>query len=61
MDMRTTRVYSITMPPDLARQAEALAKKENRTIIRNIDIACAVDCHTVRGSQLRARRLTIVA
>jgi Arc/MetJ-type ribon-helix-helix transcriptional regulator len=32
MDMRTTRVYSITMPPDLARQAEALARKENRTM-----------------------------
>jgi Arc/MetJ-type ribon-helix-helix transcriptional regulator len=30
--MRTTRVYSITMPPDLARQAERLAKKENRTM-----------------------------
>jgi Arc/MetJ-type ribon-helix-helix transcriptional regulator len=32
MDMRTTKVYSISMPPDLARQAEALAKKENRTM-----------------------------
>src|SRR5262249_38662155 len=32
MDMSTTKVYSITMPPDLARQAEALAKKENRTM-----------------------------
>lgn len=30
--MRSTKVYSITMPPDLARQAEALAKKENRTM-----------------------------
>lgn len=30
--MRTTKVYSITMPPDLAEQAEALAKKENRTM-----------------------------
>jgi predicted DNA-binding protein len=30
--MRTSKVYSITMPPDLARQAEALAKKENRTM-----------------------------
>jgi hypothetical protein len=30
--MRTTKVYSITMPPDLARQAEALARKENRTM-----------------------------
>jgi predicted transcriptional regulator len=30
--MRTTKVYSITMPPDLARQADALAKKENRTM-----------------------------
>jgi hypothetical protein len=30
--MRTTKVYPITMPPDLAKQAEALAKKENRTM-----------------------------
>jgi hypothetical protein len=30
--MGTTKVYSITMPPDLARQAEALARKENRTM-----------------------------
>ncbi|MCX6625617.1 MAG: ribbon-helix-helix domain-containing protein [Acidobacteria bacterium] len=30
--MRTTRVYSITMPPDMAKQAERLAKKENRTM-----------------------------
>ena len=30
--MRTTKVYSITMPPELARQAERLAKKESRTM-----------------------------
>lgn len=30
--MRTTKVYSITMPPDMAKQAERLAKKENRTM-----------------------------
>lgn len=30
--MRNTKVYSITMPPDMARQAEALAKKEHRTM-----------------------------
>jgi len=30
--MRTTKVYSITMPPDLARKAERLAKKESRTM-----------------------------
>lgn len=30
--MRTTRVYSITMPPEMAKQAERLAKKENRTM-----------------------------
>jgi Arc/MetJ-type ribon-helix-helix transcriptional regulator len=30
--MRTTKVYSITMPPEMARQAERLAKKENRTM-----------------------------
>ena len=32
MNMRSSKVYSITMPPDMARQAEALAKKENRTM-----------------------------
>ena len=32
MNMRTTKVYSITMPPEMARQAERLAKKENRTM-----------------------------
>lgn len=31
-NVRTTRVFSITMPPGLARQAERLAKKENRTM-----------------------------
>jgi Arc/MetJ-type ribon-helix-helix transcriptional regulator len=30
--MRTTKVYSITMPPEMAKQAERLAKKENRTM-----------------------------
>src|SRR5438552_137344 len=30
--MRNTRIYSITMPPDLAKQAERLAKRENRTM-----------------------------
>jgi hypothetical protein len=30
--MRTTKVYSITMPPEMARQAERMAKKENRTM-----------------------------
>jgi hypothetical protein len=30
--MRTTKVYSITMPPEMARQAERLAKQENRTM-----------------------------
>jgi hypothetical protein len=30
--MRTTKVYSIAIPPDLARQAEALAKKEKLTM-----------------------------
>jgi Arc/MetJ-type ribon-helix-helix transcriptional regulator len=30
--MRATKVYSISMPPDLARQAERLAKKENWTM-----------------------------
>lgn len=32
MSTRTTKVYSITMPPDMARQAEQLAKKESRTM-----------------------------
>jgi Arc/MetJ-type ribon-helix-helix transcriptional regulator len=31
-NMRTTKVYSITMPPEMAKQAERLAKKENRTM-----------------------------
>jgi len=26
--MRKTKVYSITMPPEMARQAESLAKKK---------------------------------
>ena len=30
--MRNTRVYSITMPPEMARQAERLAQKENRSM-----------------------------
>jgi predicted DNA-binding protein len=29
---RTTKVYSITMPPEMGRQAEQLAKKESRTM-----------------------------
>ena len=32
MNMRNTKVYSITMPPELAKQAERLAKKESRTM-----------------------------
>ena len=32
MSTRTTKVYSITMPPDLGRQAEQLAKDESRTM-----------------------------
>jgi hypothetical protein len=32
MNMRTTKVYSITMPPEMAKQAERLAKRENRTM-----------------------------
>jgi Arc/MetJ-type ribon-helix-helix transcriptional regulator len=32
MNMRSTKVYSITMPPEMAKQAERLAKKENRTM-----------------------------
>ena len=30
--MRITKVYSITMPPEMGKQAERLAKKENRTM-----------------------------
>jgi CopG family transcriptional regulator/antitoxin EndoAI len=30
--MRTTKVVSITMPPPLFEQAQALAKQENRTM-----------------------------
>ena len=32
MSTRTTRVYSITMPPEMGRQAEQLAKRESRTM-----------------------------
>ena len=32
MNMRTTKVYSITMPPEMAKQAERMAKRENRTM-----------------------------
>ena len=30
--MRNTKVYSITMPPEMAKQVERLARKENRTM-----------------------------
>jgi Arc/MetJ-type ribon-helix-helix transcriptional regulator len=30
--MRTTRVYSFTLPPEMAVQVERLAKKEHRTM-----------------------------
>lgn len=30
--MRNTKVYSITMPPEMGRQAERLAKQESRTM-----------------------------
>lgn len=30
--MRNTKVYSITMPPEMGRQAERLAKRESRTM-----------------------------
>jgi CopG family transcriptional regulator / antitoxin EndoAI len=30
--MRTTKTLSITIPPDMLSRAEALAKKENRTM-----------------------------
>ncbi len=32
MSTRTTKVYSITMPPEMGRQAEQLAKRESRTM-----------------------------
>ena len=32
MSTRTTKVYSITMPPEMGRQAEQLAKQESRTM-----------------------------
>ncbi len=32
MATRISKVYSITMPPNLGREAERLAKKENRTM-----------------------------
>ena len=30
--MRNTKVYSITMPPEMAKKAERLARSENRTM-----------------------------
>ena len=30
--MRNTKVYSITMPPEMGKQAERLAKRESRTM-----------------------------
>jgi predicted DNA-binding protein len=32
MNMRNTKVYSITMPPEMAKQAARLAQKESRTM-----------------------------
>ena len=32
MSTRTSKIYSITMPPELGRQAERLAKQENRSL-----------------------------
>jgi predicted DNA-binding protein len=32
MSTRTTKVYSITMPPEMGQRAEQLAKRENRTM-----------------------------
>src|SRR5207245_6139824 len=32
MSTRTTKIYSITMPPEMGRQAERLAKRERRTM-----------------------------
>jgi predicted DNA-binding protein len=32
MSTRTTKVYSITMPPEMGKQAERMAKQESRTM-----------------------------
>ena len=32
MNVRTSKVFSITMPPEMAKQAERLAQKENRSM-----------------------------
>src|ERR1035438_1844841 len=32
MSTRTTKVYSITMPPEMGKQAEQLAKRERRSM-----------------------------
>jgi len=32
MNTRTTKVYSITMPPEMGQRAEQLAKREGRTM-----------------------------
>lgn len=32
MSTRTSKIYSITMPPEMGKQAEALAKRESRSM-----------------------------
>jgi predicted DNA-binding protein len=60
--MRTTKVYSITMPPNLAKQAERLARKENRTmseLMREAFRRYAQD--TARQQQLQDLKLAVNA
>ena len=54
MNMRTTKVYSITMPPDMAKQAERLAKKENRTMSELMREAGARTIRLARDENERA-------
>jgi predicted DNA-binding protein len=62
MSTRTTKVYSITMPPEMGRQAEQLAKQESRTMselmreaFRRYQIEKAE--HELLNDPMRARHL----
>lgn len=61
--MRNTKVYSITMPPEMAQQAERLAKQESRTMselmreaFRRYQVEKAQE--ELLSDPFRARRLT---
>ncbi len=57
--MRTSKVYSITMPPEMGRRAERLARKENRTMSELMREAFrryqqSEDTRAIRRRQLQA-------